>query len=171
MPAPVPTDLSQILLQVRARLVAVLRWPEERVLPIDPDDADLPAPQGTQLCFFWPEIEAAKLYAGAGRLDTRDGVRLAVEIATQLATDPVGSYGLWLLDQQLGHLVARHKVLNALVGFWPGDPAGNVLTDHPFEPAGLSKPRREKKTKGWGYSRVGFQLTYILALDNPAALL
>ncbi len=209
----------------------------------------MPSPQGDFIVFLWPDLESSVLYPGAGRLDTRDSVRVVVEVATRLAGDEKQSSAEWLLNQKLGHLRMRHRVFDAFVGFWPTDVLGpvvtlsggggtgcfagavvtagaldfvklggggtgytaaptvtiqggggsgataaailtddsvsaisvltggsgyaapNTLTDAPLAPVSGGKPKRERKTPGWGSSRLAFSLTYILALSQPTVLL
>jgi hypothetical protein len=170
-PHPLPTYLDSVMTQILGRLVSSLRWPEERVIPYDPDDVDYPPPQADQLCHVWPDPASTLLFAGAGRLDTRGVLNVVVDVSTRYAVDEKQSGRLWLLDRRYGHLRACHAAFNALNGYWPEDPLHNVLLDRPMQLVTSTKPKRLKIPPGWGYSRVGFKAVYILQMDNPTVLL
>lgn len=168
MAEPIRTNLATVLLAIRDELVFRLNWPEERVLLLDPDEVELPLTQGDQFLCLWFDGESADgpIFEGAGRVDTREDVRLVVALYTRLAADERGSARAWLTGPALGHLAARHKILDALLCFQPEDEDENVLTFEPIHPAPLSKPHRDKKQTGWGESRLGFALGYLLDLDQ-----
>lgn len=165
MAAPIKTRLDAIVLACQARLVEILRWPEERVLVADPDDVD-PVPTAVDgLCCLWPESASIRHYEAAGRYRTAEDVRLVVAVYTRLAVDAKPSGRAWLTGAGRGHLIARHRVLDALVAFQPVDEESNWLCQQPIAPAPNSKPKRDRKTPGWGESRLTFQFVYDLDLD------
>jgi len=172
MPAIIRTSLDKVVLAIQAQLMAFLSFPVERVPLNDPDNIAIPPEQAEQLVFVWPDLETSKLYPGDGRWDTRDEVTFAVEVLNRVSLDEEETLQVWATDTSLGHLPLRHKVLQALVGFWP--PAvfgvdGDVLTEAPLVPGQLSRPRPEKKQPGWGRSRFGVRGTYILDLPQTTA--
>ncbi len=167
MAAPIRVDLFTVLAAVKQRLIRGTRAPAERVRMHDPDDADRPSPPGEFVLFLWPGDEQSTLFVGAGRLDTRDTVRLAIDVNTRLATDTLQDSEAWLKE----HLGVRRRVQDVLYGDWPEDALSNVITDRPISPAGASAPRKDRRTSGWGNSRVWCDITYIVLLNAPATLL
>jgi len=167
-----PTTLREVMLALQAQVVAKCDLPAERVPIMDPDSVDMPPQQAEQVCFLWPDLESNAWYPAAGRLYTAEDMTIIVDVFTRLARDEGDSLKIWLTDAVDGHVKFRHQVLNALIGFWPPkvpDVEGDLLTTHPIMPTSNVRPRPNKQHPGWGRSRLGFVLRYVLVLPQDDA--
>lgn len=175
MAEPVATDFDAILHAIQARLMAVLDWPEARVL-IDArsdEDADAAIPVADQylrlkLASCTPDAASVE---ARGRKYPNATARVQVILRTRIDTDKVNSDDQFLThraaeptERSRGHLVAWGRVWDALLCFQPEDDDGNWLVFEPIKPAEASGPR--KPPKGWGQSVLGFTVGFILDLDQ-----
>ena len=180
MPTVLRSDLFNVVLACRARLMLRLEWPAERVLVADPEQYEY-HPQADQYLTLWLADQGSPdmpVFEGGGRFDTRMAVRLAVTLYTRLSVDEAPSSLAALTDTSLGHLNAAGAVLNALVGFTPTDTAddsGNWYCTQGVNPAPVSAPRRPRRKTGraagdgdpdWTVSTLGFVAVYELNLNQ-----
>lgn len=166
MATVVRTSLPVILHFIRARLVEVLRFPEERVLILARDA--LPGDfQATQYCWLRPRRQSPNLPViyGAGRNDARMTRTLAVTLRTALSADESGQDAEWLTQEGLGHLQAEHALYDALLLFQPTDAHGNWLVYEPLHPREATGPERIIPCS-WGESTLEFEVAYQLDLQT-----
>jgi len=174
----VPTRLDTIITHLQTRLVNFLGWPAERVLVVDPDYMPYDSVADQYLMIF-PEHDSliGDIFDGAGRIDSRVSERIAITLRTRLSFDMATSNQSWLTDASLGHLLARHNILDALTCYQVVDNdddsgnSGNWLLAQPMRLVGCGKPIKPKigmptTAPGWGESRIVFEIVYVLNLSQ-----
>jgi len=142
-----------ILESVRARLVEVMDWPEERVRFGDPDDLES-YPQADQFLTVWygGDRPETNISLAGGRVDDRHYFQVEVTLFTRCGLDEPGSGYWWLTEAELGHLVWVNALHNALNVFLPVDKDGNGLCAEPLKHAGGTRPKRDQRDRDWGKS-------------------
>lgn len=172
MATVLPTSLPVILPLIQQRIMAVLQFPQERVLiSCRPEDTDEPHIQATQYVRM-RALGATPNQAdweGMERVATVHSRKLRVTLFTRLNLDDVNTDQVWATESQigLGHYVAEHQLFNALYAFFPTDRNGNSLVWYGLNPAPVSETSKNaKKNDGWGRSSVECDIVYVLALPN-----
>jgi hypothetical protein len=167
MASPIPTKLPAVLRSVRARLVAVLGWPEARVIVDARGDADADSVTVQADRYVRLRVESRTPdpnVEGRGRVYPDMHARISVTVRSRTDIDAANSDLVALTDESLGHLNHEEDVWDALYCFQPVDSSGNWLVRQPIVPAQATAPR--KPPKGWMQSALEFGVIYILDLDQ-----
>lgn len=148
--------LDDILLAVKARLMAITLLPSEAVLILAKDEIPIhPAEQ-----YVWirpkkqrPDIEK---YCGGGRYDMRQERDVAVVIRSRRSIDTSSSHEVHLTvaDRDTsagqGHLRLEHLVLDALIDYFPADADGRHLVTRGLFPVEDDEPEQpQDKNPEW----------------------
>lgn len=168
MASPIPTTFDLVLAAVQARLMAVLEWPEERVV-IDARtdaEADEVTPVADQFVRLRLEVRRPDPHSpvGRGRVYPELHVDFACTLRTRYDVDAANSDQTILTDATRGHLRAEHDLWDALWCFQPADGEENWLVREPIQPGPATAPRRPPK--GWMSSTLSWESVVILDLDQ-----
>lgn len=171
MAAQIPSNLVDILLAVRARLITVLAFPPERVVVLAREslDQEHQANQYVLLRALGGPFDQA-CFDGGGRRDTRLERTCWATLRTRLTVDEPTSDLAWATDPSLGHYAREHQLFDALCGFHVTDADGNELCERPLVPKQVSAAVKDRKnaskTQEWGSSSFEFLVRYQLKLDE-----
>lgn len=164
---PIPTKLSTILKALKARLIAKMGFPQERVL-ISLQALNPPfRSQAEQYCILFPSAGhfPEEIFEGSGRVETRTVRRTSAVLWTRSGLDEEDRDEIRLTDQSLGHLDFEHKMFDALIAFQPVDSQNNWLVYQPIKPQAISAPMKAQDIL-WIASEFQFDVDYILQLDQ-----
>ncbi len=166
MAAVIRSRASVIIPLIRARIMAKLAFPAERVFYCQrPPPFDSQADQ-----YVWLRKGRAKLdrpvWQGGGRVDTRRVLMLECNLRTRLATDETDRDNAWLFETSLGHEVYLDTLYDALQGFQPVDAQGNWTVTQPIEVTEEDAPDKDKISPEWGESTLNVEVHYEMDLDQ-----
>lgn len=155
------SNLRTAIPLILARLQSVSGLPPERCFPGWVDEPpDLQADQYFVVEFGGGNADQPT-WLGAGKVDFRPVLTVAVLVRTRLILDSPGQALVWLTDTAVGgHLTYVDFCWDALMGadFLVTDADGNCLA-LPAQFAGWSVPKPDRQRKGWGSSVHRFALT------------
>lgn len=165
----IPTELGTILLAVQARLMAVLGYPDERVIIDARTDRDHETTGPTQAeQYVRLQVKNRNLVAetveARGRIYPHMKATISCVVRTRVNLDEASSDESALTVASRGHLPVEHKVWDALICFQPVDEDDNWLITEPIKPRGGTTPQKPPKT--WMQSTIDFDITFALDLDQ-----
>ena len=172
MATVLPTRLHLILPRIKARLLQVLAFPEERVLIGTDEQQNDPHPSGAaQFVRMWASGGNYNegYWQGMERICTVYSRKVRVTLYTQLNVDPVYHDEKWAVDPAVGHYAREHLLFEALLAFFPVDEKGNQLTTEGLIPGFVSEAEKTRRANlgmnGWGRSKLEVDVKYILDLN------
>lgn len=167
LPTGVPrTDLRTLVLAVRARIMAALEWPAERVLVVAEDEHDYP-PHGDQYVELRiMDQDWGKEREGAGRWDQRVKRTCVLTLWNRLQLDEPSTDLTLLTDRTMGHFAAEHSVFDALEGWAPTTAKGLDLVHEEIKFRKATKAERPKKRPGWSRTTYSFTLDFTLDMSG-----
>lgn len=176
MPQPIPSNISTILVAIRAQLAG---WTPigidiSRIRPSTiADTQHTDAPKEILLV---PESERKDPKTlGAGRTELRMRRYLNVVLRTRCGLDPGNEDTQWLtnastdpLVESLGHFAVEDAIVDSMFLFQPEDALGNALTYEPIIFMAVERPTRTHadRASDYGYSYIRFDVPYIRTLTT-----
>ena len=164
---PKRTSYAEILLAVKARLVAVTLLPAVRV-KILTNRSQVPHLQAEQMLFLRPGrwISPRSQRDGEGRVAARVYRYMNLLVANRVALDTVDEDEIMLTSSTYGIIGLEELCQDALDQFWPEDSDQNVLT---FEPMRHIAEQEERKTSRpfWCDCLQTYEVGYLPPFSSP----
>ncbi len=172
--------MAPIILFLRDQLITFLDWPPERVRVVSPrrlqnKDGSVNHPHGDGYCLLWPGNMSLnqECLIGGGRVDVRIIRAINISLRSRFGADEQSDAIGLLTDSEFGHAWKEERVIDALLLCQPndaGDVTGNTgswrIDPQPVILRSADVPEQEKLDPDWCESRLAFELTYPLAVNQ-----
>lgn len=160
------TDLSEILLAIRERLI------DKKVF--SPDQVYLSMRMNppvhvvaNQYAIILPVIQNAiqAQATGHGRYATGMDARIDVYVRSRLALDQLHKDTQWLTNRTRGALRKVHEVLDALHLYLPMIDKDRAMLEEPMRIVFVGEPKKRYDNPEWGDVLLEFECKYLLGLN------
>jgi hypothetical protein len=165
-----PTTFAACLLAIQARAMAVLGFPQERVILWARDEESW-HPQGDQIVRIRPRQQLpTPTVVGGGRPAGKVTRTVNVCLWSRYNVDSWDNDQAWLTDPTNGFLAFELAVMNALFHYHAPDPNGSGMLFEPLKPVVAAQPSKNRAEADWGTSECDFDVTYVIQFANATYL-
>lgn len=164
MAAQVRSMITPIAQAIKARLMTLLGFPDERV--VWTAKARLPEFQADQIVFLRMRrmTNNDPSYDGAGRFNAV--VERILDVAPRVRFDVSSTDDeAWLYDPDFGYFALEAKVLDCLIGFFPTDASSNIRVAYELHLISATEASKYPDSPGWGDAMLSFRIAHNLDLD------
>lgn len=169
MAVPIPTNISTLLIAIRAQLAG---WTAVGIdisrirLSAVEDTPHTDAPNDIVLV---PDSERKDPKSlGSGRVELRVRRYISVILRTRCALDPINEDTQWLTNPDFGHFQVEDAIVDSMFLFQPVDGIGNALTFEPIIWMHIDRSHRGRaeRANDYGFSKIIFDVPYIRTLTQ-----